>query len=95
MFPLLHLCRHNRKPAAVYSTSRSGSLERGNSGGAGPGGALGPAQPFVADPSMPPLPLPHTATQLEEARRRLLEEEGRTKAVRQRYSFLLTHIFVK
>jgi hypothetical protein len=44
---------------------------------------------------MPPLPLPHTATQLEEARRRLLEEEGRTKAVRQRYSFLLTHVFVK
>jgi hypothetical protein len=40
---------------------------------------------------MPPLPLPHTATQLEEARRRLLEEEGRAKTVRQRYSHLLTH----
>jgi hypothetical protein len=39
---------------------------------------------------MPPLPLPHTATQLEEARRRLLEEEGRSKAVRQRYSYWLT-----
>ncbi|XP_023727418.1 axin isoform X2 [Cryptotermes secundus] len=72
--------RHNRKSAAVFATSRSGSLERGSNGG-----AWGPAQPFVADPSMPPLPLPHTATQLEEARRRLLEEDGRPKTVRQRF----------
>ncbi|XP_021931929.1 axin isoform X2 [Zootermopsis nevadensis] len=78
--------RHSRKPTAAYSTSRSGSLERGSNGGVGPGGAWGPAQPFVADPSMPPLPLPHTATQLEEARRRLLEEEGRSKAARQRFA---------
>lgn len=41
-----------------------------------------PAQPFVADPSMPPLPSPHTATQLEEARRRLIED---TKSTRPRY----------
>lgn len=83
MISFQHLCRHNRKSAAVFATSRSGSLERGSSGG-----AWGPAQPFVADPSMPPLPHPHTATQLEEARRRLLEEDGRPKTVRQRYSWL-------
>ncbi|KAJ9597773.1 hypothetical protein L9F63_011381 [Diploptera punctata] len=78
--------RHSRKPTGAYSTSRSGSLERGSSGGACPSGAWGPAQPFVADPSMPPLPLPHTPTQLEEARRRLLlEEESRAKAGRQRF----------
>ncbi|XP_054283765.1 axin-like isoform X2 [Macrosteles quadrilineatus] len=40
-----------------------------------------PAQPFVADPSMPPLPSPHTATQLEEARRRLMEDESRKARV--------------
>ncbi|KAG8280444.1 Axin-1 [Homalodisca vitripennis] len=44
-----------------------------------------PAQPFVADPSMPPLPSPHTPTQLEEARRRLLEDELRTKQSRPRF----------
>jgi axin 1 len=34
---------------------------------------------------MPPLPVPHTDTQLEEARRRLLEEDGRPKTMRQRF----------
>lgn len=61
--------------------SRSASLERGVSNPAPPA----PAQPFVADPSMPPLPSPHTATQLEEARRRLMEDEARPKQSRQRY----------
>ena len=84
MYCFVHLCRHSRKPTTAYTTSRSGSLERGSTGGAGPGGAWGPAQPFVADPSMPPLPVPHTDTQLEEARRRLLEEDGRPKTMRQR-----------
>jgi len=87
MYCFVHLCRHSRKPTTAYTTSRSGSLERGSTGGAGPGGAWGPAQPFVADPSMPPLPVPHTDTQLEEARRRLLEEDGRPKTMRQRYLF--------
>ncbi|KAG5888939.1 hypothetical protein JTB14_012198 [Gonioctena quinquepunctata] len=54
--------------------SRSSSLERGSCGG-----ALGPAQPFIADPSMPPLPSPNIAIQLEEARRRLLEDDVRTR----------------
>uniref|UniRef100_A0A146KVZ0 Axin-1 n=3 Tax=Lygus hesperus TaxID=30085 RepID=A0A146KVZ0_LYGHE len=43
----------------------------------------GPAQPFIADPSMPPLPSPHTPTQLDEARRRL-EDQARSKQTRQR-----------
>lgn len=41
------------------SFSRSGSAER-------------PGQPVATDPQMPPLPSPHTPTQLDEARRRLL-----------------------
>ncbi|XP_025829569.1 axin-1 isoform X2 [Agrilus planipennis] len=63
----------------TYSGSRSSSLERGSVSG-----SLGPAQPFVADPSMPPLPLPNTSIQLEEARRRL-EDDVRTRS-RQRCS---------
>lgn len=61
--------------------SRSSSTERGGSCG---GGRREPQQPFVADPNMPPLPPPHTATQLEEARRRLMEDEIRGRQ-RQRY----------
>ncbi|KAJ8949071.1 hypothetical protein NQ318_016973 [Aromia moschata] len=59
--------------------SRSSSLERNSCSG-----NLGPAQPFVADPSMPPLPSPNIAVQLEEARRRL-EDDVRTRS-RQRSS---------
>ncbi|XP_006564444.2 axin isoform X2 [Apis mellifera] len=67
--------RHGKK----YG-SRSGSLERTNRETWGV-----PAQPFVADPGMPPLPQPHTATQLEEARRRLIEED-RARSNKQRHS---------
>ncbi|XP_015595328.1 axin isoform X2 [Cephus cinctus] len=67
--------RHGKK----YG-SRSGSLERANRETWGV-----PAQPFVADPGMPPLPQPHTATQLEEARRRLIEEDRARGGSRQRY----------
>ncbi|KAK3928469.1 Axin-1 [Frankliniella fusca] len=85
--------RHGRKSVAGSTSahSRSDSLERGvgvplplglgahgvSMGAAGLG--VGPAQPFVADPSMPPLPQPHTATQLEEARRRLMDESHRQR----------------
>ncbi|XP_049823541.1 axin-1 isoform X2 [Aethina tumida] len=55
--------------------SRSSSLERNSA----VGGTLGPAQPFVADPNMPPLPLPNTAIQLEEARRRLEDDIRKPK----------------
>ncbi|XP_063916138.1 axin isoform X2 [Zophobas morio] len=51
--------------------SRSNSLERTS---------VGPAQPFIADPSMPPLPSPNTDLQLEEIRRRLTEDDGRTRS---------------
>ncbi|XP_048507486.1 axin isoform X2 [Athalia rosae] len=67
--------RHGKK----YG-SRSGSLERASRDTWGV-----PAQPFVADPGMPPLPQPHTATQLEEARRRLMEEDRARGGSRQRY----------
>ncbi|XP_044252906.1 axin isoform X3 [Tribolium madens] len=53
-----------KKYAKKYG-SRSNSLER-----------PGPAQPFIADPSMPPLPSPNTDIQLEEIRRRLTEDDG-------------------
>lgn len=52
--------------------SRSSSLERNSATS-----SLGPAQPFIADPNMPPLPSPNTAVQLEEARRRLMDEDLR------------------
>ncbi|MEQ2165309.1 hypothetical protein GOODEAATRI_015538, partial [Goodea atripinnis] len=55
----------------------------------GGGGSCGllrnyqPAQPFIQDPAMPPLPPPNTLSQLEEACRRL--EEVSTKPTKQRY----------
>lgn len=56
----------------------------------GGGGSCGhlrshqPAQPFIQDPAMPPLPPPNTLAQLEEACRRL--EEVSTKNTKQRYT---------
>jgi axin 1 len=61
----------SRKYAKRYG-SRSNSLERNS--------VTGPAQPFIADPSMPPLPLPNTDIQLEEIRRRLTEDDIRTRS---------------
>ncbi|XP_043479225.1 axin isoform X1 [Leptopilina heterotoma] len=73
--------KYVRQQLNLYG-SRSGSLERSNQD------MLAPAQPFVADPGMPPLPQPHTDTQLEEAKRRLLplmeDDRGRGNN-RQRY----------
>lgn len=77
--------RHSRKSGAGSTSgnahSRSDSPERGvvSVPLAMPLPMVGPAQPFVADPSMPPLPQPHTATQLEEARRRLMDEGHRQR----------------
>ncbi|KFQ93182.1 Axin-1 [Nipponia nippon] len=39
--------------------------------------AVQPSHPFIQDPTMPPNPAPNPLTQLEEARRRLEEEEKR------------------
>ncbi|XP_063286757.1 axin-1 isoform X1 [Pelobates fuscus] len=46
-----------------------------------------PSHPFIQDPTMPPNPAPNPLTQLEEARRRLEEEEKRTGKIppKQRY----------
>ncbi|KAF5293498.1 hypothetical protein FQA39_LY02983 [Lamprigera yunnana] len=71
--------KHSRHRKA-YSGSRSSSMERTNAGN-----NLGPAQPFVADPNMPPLSLPNTSIQLEEVRRRL-EDDVRTTRFRQKSS---------
>lgn len=51
--------------------NRSSSLERNT--------ATGSMQPFLADPSIPPPPIPNTSVQLEEARRRL-EDDLRTRS---------------
>lgn len=60
--------------------SRSGSLERPNRETL-PWSLGGPAQPWVADPGMPPLPPPHTVIQLEETCRKLKEmEEDKMRA---------------
>ncbi|KAK5640910.1 hypothetical protein RI129_009457 [Pyrocoelia pectoralis] len=71
--------KHTRHRKA-YSGSRSSSMERNSVTN-----SLVPAQPFIADPSMPPLPSPNTAIQLEEARRRL-EDDVRTTRFRQKSS---------
>uniref|UniRef100_A0A8C9YKR5 Axin 2 (conductin, axil) n=1 Tax=Sander lucioperca TaxID=283035 RepID=A0A8C9YKR5_SANLU len=62
----------------------------------GGGGSCGhlrshqPAQPFIQDPAMPPLPPPNTLAQLEEACRRL--EEVSTKTTKQRYQETRDHL---
>ncbi|XP_031353608.1 axin isoform X2 [Photinus pyralis] len=80
--------KHSRHRKA-YSGSRSSSMERNSVAN-----SLVPAQPFVADPSMPPLPLPNTAIQLEEARRRL-EDDVRTTRFRQKYESRNWYLFFK
>ncbi|XP_058806426.1 axin isoform X2 [Phymastichus coffea] len=48
--------------------------------------ANSPQQPFIGDPGMPLLPQPHTATQLEEAKRRLeYEQYEQNRGKQQRY----------
>ncbi|XP_036151413.1 axin isoform X2 [Monomorium pharaonis] len=74
---LKHSSRHGKR----YG-SRSGSLERPNR----ETWSMGvPAQPFVADPGMPPLPPPHTVIQLEETCRRLMEENKTRASCKQRH----------
>ncbi|XP_065342076.1 axin-1 isoform X2 [Cloeon dipterum] len=88
------------KKSSGGTGSRSGSQERSSalltSFKKGATWCDAPKQPFVADPSMPPIDNPHTPTQLEEARRRLEDnlkaEEARLKAksiVRQRFGIAL------
>ncbi|XP_065342077.1 axin-1 isoform X3 [Cloeon dipterum] len=92
--------RRTSKKSSGGTGSRSGSQERSSalltSFKKGATWCDAPKQPFVADPSMPPIDNPHTPTQLEEARRRLEDnlkaEEARLKAksiVRQRFGIAL------
>lgn len=57
--------KHSRNKPNISANSRSDSDKCGGH----------PIHPFVTDPSMPPIGSPHTHDQLEEARRRLLEDE--------------------
>ncbi|XP_020287994.1 axin isoform X2 [Pseudomyrmex gracilis] len=75
---LKHSSRHGKK----YG-SRSGSLERPNRETWNMGV---PAQPFVADPGMPPLTPPHTSIQLEETCRRLMEERARASCKQRHFN---------
>ncbi|XP_068574568.1 axin-2 [Cebidichthys violaceus] len=77
------------KPHSIQSTKKSfggSSAQTHTWGGGGSCGHLRshqPAQPFIQDPAMPPLPPPNTLAQLEEACRRL--EEVSTKTTKQRH----------
>ncbi|XP_023666543.1 axin-2-like isoform X1 [Paramormyrops kingsleyae] len=65
---------HGTQRARKPHTGNAALLRNLASGGAGGHSrAAQPSQPFVQDPSMPPLPPPNTLAQLEEARRRLEE----------------------
>lgn len=78
------------KSHSTQSTKKSfggSSTQTHTWGGGGSCGHLRshqPAQPFIQDPAMPPLPPPNTLAQLEEACRRL--EEVSTKTAKQRHS---------
>ncbi|XP_061568716.1 axin-2 [Cololabis saira] len=78
------------KSHSTQSTKKSfggSSTQTHTWGGGGSCGHLRnhqPAQPFIQDPAMPPLPPPNTLAQLEEACRRL--EESSIKPTKQRYS---------
>ncbi|XP_029365048.1 axin-2 [Echeneis naucrates] len=82
--------RGRHKSHSTQSTKKSfggSSTQTHTWGGGGSCGHLRnhqPAQPFIQDPAMPPLPPPNTLAQLEEACRRL--EEVSTKTARQRHA---------
>lgn len=74
----------SKKQPVQYNVSRSGTLEHQNTlhsfGPAEysftqPAAGVQPSQPMVQDPSMPLLPSPNPTTQLEEVKRRLVEEQ--------------------
>uniref|UniRef100_A0A8C2ZZ77 Axin 2 (conductin, axil) n=1 Tax=Cyclopterus lumpus TaxID=8103 RepID=A0A8C2ZZ77_CYCLU len=77
------------KSHSIQSTKKSfggSSAQTHTWGGGGSCGHLRshqPAQPFIQDPAMPPMPPPNTLAQLEEACRRL--EEVSTKTTKQRH----------
>uniref|UniRef100_H3DKV4 Axin 2 (conductin, axil) n=1 Tax=Tetraodon nigroviridis TaxID=99883 RepID=H3DKV4_TETNG len=76
-----HSTQSNRK---AFGGSSAQTHTWGGGGSCGHLRSHQPAQPFVQDPAMPPLPPPNTLSQLEEACRRL--EEVSTKPIKQRHS---------
>ncbi|XP_029014923.1 axin-2 isoform X2 [Betta splendens] len=76
-----HSTQSTKKPFGASSTQ---THTWGGGGSCGHLRSHQPAQPFIQDPAMPPLPPPNTLAQLEEACRRL--EEVSTKPAKQRHS---------
>lgn len=75
---------HSNQSAKKFGGSSTQTHTWGGGGSCGHIRSHQPAQPFIQDPAMPPLPPPNTLSQLEEACRRL--EEVSTKPVKQRHS---------
>ncbi|CAL1588369.1 unnamed protein product [Knipowitschia caucasica] len=82
-----HQSRHKSSNQTTKKSFGSSSTQTHIWGGGGSCGHLRshqPAQPFIQDPAMPPMPPPNTLAQLEEACRRL--EEVSTKPTKPRHS---------
>ncbi|KAF3700211.1 Axin-2 Axis inhibition protein 2 [Channa argus] len=75
-----HSTLSSKKP---FGSSSTQTHTWGGGGSCGHLRSYQPAQPFIQDPAMPPLPPPNTLAQLEEACRRL--EEVSTKTTKQRH----------
>ncbi|XP_015242986.1 PREDICTED: axin-2-like [Cyprinodon variegatus] len=75
---------HSNQSAKKFGGSSTQTHTWGGGGSCGHLRNHQPAQPFIQDPAMPPLPPPNTLSQLEEACRRL--EEVSIKPPKQRHS---------
>ncbi|KAG8006989.1 Axin-2 [Nibea albiflora] len=79
-----HKSHGNQSTKKTFGGSSTQTHTWGGGGSCGHLRSHQPAQPFIQDPAMPPLPPPNTLAQLEEACRRL--EEVSTKTTKQRYT---------
>ncbi|XP_041634446.1 axin-2-like isoform X2 [Cheilinus undulatus] len=79
-----HKSHSNQSTKKTFGGSSAQTHTWGGGGSCGHLRSHQPAQPFIQDPAMPPLPPPNTLAQLEEACRRL--EEVSTKTTKQRHS---------
>ncbi|XP_041634448.1 axin-2-like isoform X3 [Cheilinus undulatus] len=77
-----HKSHSNQSTKKTFGGSSAQTHTWGGGGSCGHLRSHQPAQPFIQDPAMPPLPPPNTLAQLEEACRRL--EEVSTKTTKQR-----------
>ena len=69
---------HGNRSASADSSYRTAWAPQMDASGTG----VLPSQPFVQDPSMPPLPLPNTTVQLEEVHRRLEADHTKVAPVK-------------